>query len=321
MDDSAQHVANGFDFSVPAAATSAAPIDTLFFTLLALSAVACFAIVGCIVYFCIKYRRGTAADRRNPPSRNRRIEGLWIGMPLAVFLGVFCWAAVLYARMFAAPPDAIDIFVVGKQWMWKVQHGSGKQEIDALHVPLGVPVRLIMTSQDVIHSFFVPAFRLKQDVLPGQYTALWFEATKSGSYPLECSEYCGTDHARMGGRVVVMPAERYQQWLTAHTAQQVPVERGAALFRNRGCAACHTPTSGLHAPALEHVYGTRVTLADGSTRLADREFLHAAIIDPAHHRLAGYEAVMPSFRGVLSDAEIDAIIDYLAASAQPAQTP
>jgi len=206
-------VTNGFDFSVPAAATIAAPIDALFYSLLAASTLVCIAVSASIVYFCIKYRRTASADRSGAPSENRRLETVWITVPLLAFFGIFCWAGALYSRIFTPPSDAIDIFIVGKQWMWKVQHTSGRQEIDEVHVPLGVPVRLVMTSQDVIHSFSVPAFRLKQDVLPGRYTALWFQATKIGVYPLYCSEYCGTDHSRMHGTVVVVPSEQYQQWL------------------------------------------------------------------------------------------------------------
>jgi cytochrome c oxidase subunit 2 len=204
--------ANGFDFSVPAASTIAPPIDALFYTLVALSLAVTIVIICCILYFCIKYRKGNAVDRTDSEVKSLKLEDTWIAVPLVLFFALFCWAAVLYARIFTPPPNTLDIFVVGKQWMWKVEHAAGRQEIDALHVPVGVPVRLVMTSQDVIHSFFVPAFRLKQDVLPGRYTALWFQATKPGVYPLSCTEYCGTDHSRMGGAVVVMSQEDYQRW-------------------------------------------------------------------------------------------------------------
>ena len=203
---------NGFDFSVPAATTMAPAIDGLFYALLALSLIATIAIVAAIFYFCVKYRANSPADRSDAHTARLNIEDIWIGVPLVLFMIVFAWSAVLYARIFTPPPNTTDIFIVGKQWMWKVQHGSGRQEIDEVHVPLGVPVRLVMTSQDVIHAFFVPAFRLKQDVLPGRYTALWFQATKAGVYPLSCTEYCGTDHARMGGTIVVMPQEDYERW-------------------------------------------------------------------------------------------------------------
>jgi cytochrome c oxidase subunit 2 len=215
--------ANGFDFSVPAASTIAAPIDTLFYTLLVLSSIVTIAIVATLVYFCVKYRRGTPADRSDAHASRLDIEDIWIAVPLVLFFAVFCWSAVLYARIFTPPPNALDIFVVGKQWMWKIEHSSGRQEIDQVHVPVDVPVRLVMTSQDVIHSFFVPAFRLKQDVLPGRYTALWFQATRIGEFPLSCSEYCGTDHSRMNGAVVVMSQEDYQRWAAARPA---PTDEG-----------------------------------------------------------------------------------------------
>ena len=212
-----EQAANGFDFSVPSATTLAPSIDGLFYTLLALSLFATIAIIAAIVYFSVKYRAGSSADRSDAHRARLNIEDIWIAIPLLLFLIVFVWSAVLYARIFTPPPNTTDIFIVAKQWMWKVQHGSGRQEINEVHVPLGVPVRLVMTSQDVIHAFFVPAFRLKQDVLPGRYTALWFQATKAGVYPLECSEYCGTDHARMGGTVVVMPQEDYERWAAQKT--------------------------------------------------------------------------------------------------------
>ena len=212
---------NGFDFSVPAASTLAPSIDVLFYTLLALSAVVTVAIVAAIVYFCVKYRAASKADRSASHASRLNIEDVWIAVPLVLFLVLFVWSAVLYARIFTPPPNTTDIFVVGKQWMWKVQHGSGRQEINEVHVPLGVPVRLVMTSQDVIHAFFVPAFRLKQDVLPGRYTALWFQATKAGVYPLSCTEFCGTDHSRMGGTITVMPQEDYERW-AAQKAPAVP---------------------------------------------------------------------------------------------------
>ncbi len=204
--------ANGFDFSVPSASTIAPSIDGLFYALLISSALATIAIVGALVYFCVKYRAGSAADRREAHRTRLNIEDIWIAVPLVLFMIVFVWSGVLYARIFTPPPNTTDIFIVGKQWMWKVQHASGRQEINEVHVPMDVPVRLVMTSQDVIHAFFVPAFRLKQDVLPGRYTALWFQATKAGVYPLSCTEFCGTDHSRMGGTVVVMPQEEYERW-------------------------------------------------------------------------------------------------------------
>jgi cytochrome c oxidase subunit II len=204
--------ANGFDFSVPSAATIAPAIDTLFFTLVALSLLVTL-VIGCtIVYFCIKYRAGSNASREDAHASRLNLEDIWIGVPLVLFFGVFIWSAILFVRIYTPPPNALDIFVVGKQWMWKIEHKTGRQEINEVHVPLGVPVRLVMTSQDVIHAFFVPAFRLKQDVLPGRYSALWFQATKLGVYPLSCSEFCGTDHSRMGGTVIVMPPEDYERW-------------------------------------------------------------------------------------------------------------
>jgi cytochrome c oxidase subunit 2 len=302
---------DNFTLLVPQASTLAPQVDALFWSLLALSLLVSAAITIVIVWFCIKYRRGSPASRHQPAARNLRLEDVWIGVPLLIFIGLFAWAGVLYLRMFSPPPQALVVFVVAKQWMWKVQHRSGRREIDELHVPLGVPVRLIMTSQDVIHSFYVPAFRLKQDVLPGRYTALWFQATKLGTFALMCSEYCGTDHARMGGNVVVMPAERYQQWLAAAPVPADARARGAALFARVGCAGCHDAASGLPAPSLARVYGSQVQLADGRSVRVDDAFLRAALLTPEKTRIAGYDAVMPSYRGVLDAAQVDELVAWL----------
>jgi len=202
------------------------------------------------------------------------------------------------------------MYVVAKQWMWKVQHANGRREIDTLHVPLGVPVRLIMTSQDVIHSFYVPDFRVKQDVVPGRYTALWFTATRLGSYPLLCSEYCGTDHAAMIGTVQVLPRVEYRKWLKANTALSLP-QQGRQLFVQFGCSGCHDPGSGIHAPDLRGLYGSRVTLADGTTVVADDSYLHDAMMLPAGRRVDGYAPIMPAYQSRIGEEDVLALIAYI----------
>ena len=210
-----------------------------------------------------------------------------------------------------SPADALPVYVVGKQWMWKLQHRNGRREIDELHVPLGQPVRLVMTSQDVIHSFFVPAFRLKQDVVPGRYTSLWFTATRLGEFHLFCSEYCGTDHAAMLGRVVVMEPAAFARWLAAGPRVPGLAQQGFALFREHGCSGCHAAGSTVHAPSLDGLLGSHVHLQDGRTIVADENYVRDSILAPDKDIVAGFAPLMPSFAGQLSEEQIEALIAYL----------
>jgi len=214
----------------------------------------------------------------------------------------------LYADMRRPPAaGALEINVTGKQWMWKVQHPGGQREIDELHVPAWRPVKLVMTSQDVIHDFSIPAFRVKQDVLPGSYVTQWFTATKPGEYHLFCAEYCGTMHSGMVGRVVVMPPAEYDAWLAGVTPDEPPAASGARLFASLGCAQCH----GQNAPTLAGLYGRPVTLADGKTVIADEEYLRESIENPPARIVAGFEPRMPSFRGQLTDEQLGQLVAYI----------
>jgi cytochrome c oxidase subunit II len=298
-------------FGGPVEASSiAGQVDALFYSLLGLSAAVVLGIVGTIGFFSVRYRRGSSASRRRDVVQWRWELG-WTLIPLGLFLAVYVWAAWLYFVLHSPPDDAMPIYVVGKQWMWQIQHASGQREIDQLHVPVGRPVKLIMTSQDVIHSFFVPAFRVKQDVLPGRYTTLWFTATRPGEYALFCAEYCGTDHARMGGRVIALSADRYQQWLQAHPVSQGLARQGEKLFHQYGCSGCHTPGSAVHAPNLHGVFGHFVQLADGSRVMADERYVRDSILLPRRQVVAGYVPVMPSFAGQVSEEDLLALIAYV----------
>jgi cytochrome c oxidase subunit II len=252
----------------------------------------------------------------------RRIELTWIFVPLALFLAAFVWAADLYFDHFAAPAGAQPVFIVARQWMWKVEHPDGRREINELHVARGTPVKLIMTSQDVIHSFFVPAFRVKQDVLPGRYSSLWFQARESGEFHLFCAEYCGTDHARMGGRIVVMEPADYGRWLNTGEARLSMAQRGEALFRQFGCSGCHGVEAAVHAPKLEGLFGRPVPLAGGKIVIADELYLRDSILDPSKEVAAGYEPIMPSFAGQVNDEQILDLIAYIESlSAQERRSP
>jgi cytochrome c oxidase subunit 2 len=267
-----------------------------------------------IVSFAVRYRRGTAVDRSRPPVLSRGMEVFWIGVPLLLELGMFVWAAILYYHVYEPPPGALEVYVVGKQWMWYTQHAEGRAEINELHVPLGQPVKLTMTSQDVIHSFYIPAFRVKQDVLPGRYTSLWFEPTKVGRYHLFCAEYCGTNHSAMGGWVYVMEPVEYQQWLSEAGSGPAMAEQGERLFVQYHCAGCHRGSQVVQAPRLEGVYGRPVPIQQGNEvrfTLADERYLRDSILEPRKEVVAGYQPLMPSFKDQVSEPDLLKIIAYI----------
>ena len=296
------------------ASTIAPSVDRIFWVLVALSVVI-MAVVGTLVLsFAIKYREGTRAYRGPLPEwMSREVEIGWTVATLFVALFVFWWAASAQLPHFLLPKKALEIHIVAKHWMWKAQHPEGVREIDALHIPQGVPVRLEMTSQDVIHSFGVPAFRIKQDVLPGRYTATWFEATKPGDYHLFCTEYCGTAHARMTGTISVMPPEAYAAWLAAQPHGEDLAGEGAQLFTKFGCSGCHGAGSRVPAPPLAGLYDRPVTLADGTTVTADEDYLRTSIMRPEAQVVAGYPSVMPSYQGVASEEQVVAMVAYIKA--------
>lgn len=293
----------------PQASSIASHVDALSFALIALSTVVIVGVFTAMIFFSIKYRHGSKANRQEREEGKYTLEISWTLIPLLAFLALFLWSIDLYARLRTPPPDAETIYVVAKQWMWMVKHGGGQQEINTLHVPLGRPVRLLMTSEDVIHSFYVPAFRVKQDVLPGRYTELWFTATETGSFHLFCAEFCGTEHSRMRGRVEVLPAAEYATWLAAHPSAGL-AEQGAALFRRFGCSGCHMTRNGL-GPNLVGLYGSPVPLSDGTVVMADERYIYDSIMLPNTQIAAGYPAIMPSFQGQISEDEVLALIAYL----------
>lgn len=300
-----------FHLFLPEASSIASSIDALFWSMVALCALVALAVIAAIVFYGIRYRRGSAHDRSGRHTENLGVELTWILVPFALFVAAFIWSLSLFALARTPPADARTIYVVAKQWMWKVEHSGGQREINTVHVPLGEPVRLTMTSQDVIHSFYVPAFRLKQDVLPGRYTQLWFVATQPGTFPLFCTQYCGMNHAKMSGAVVVMRRAEYAHWLDGHASGGSLALRGAQVFRSHGCSGCHSPNAAVHAPDLTGLYGQAVHLADGRTMIADERYLHDCILLPAGQVVAGYPPLMPSFSGQLSEEELLAVIAYI----------
>ncbi|MGE5444000.1 MAG: cytochrome c oxidase subunit II [Ignavibacteriales bacterium] len=304
-------MASGFSLFPERASTVAGRIDTFFHFMVVLCAFVALLVIVLIFYFCIKYRRGSNADRSRLLINNYKLESAWTIIPLGIFIFIFIWGANLFFTMYQPPPGAIEIYVVGKQWMWKIQHPEGQREIDELHVPMGRPVKLTMTSQDVIHDFFIPAFRVKQDVLPGRYTSLWFEATKPGEYHLFCSQYCGTNHSLMVGRVIVMRPVDYEKWLKTGTINESLASAGQRLFQQFGCSGCHGPNSSVHAPKLEGVFGKPVHLQGGETVIADEKYIRDSILLPESQVVAGYVPIMPSFKSQINEEQLLQIIAYI----------
>ncbi len=303
-------------FLPEAASALASKVDALLVAVTLMTGIVALAVVVLLIVFALKYRHGAHVPRDRAPEPiqrriRRRMEIAWVAVPLLLFIAVFGWGATLYFDHAAPPADALEIFVVAKQWMWKLQHVTGQREIDELHVPSGIPVKLVMTSQDAIHSYFVPAFRVKQDVLPGRYTILWFTATRPGEYHLFCAEYCGTDHSRMIGKVVVLEPAAFQRWLEVNNAEPVMATRGESLFRQLGCSGCHGAHAAVRAPPLEGLYGRQVPLKGGRTAIADDRYLRDSILLPQKEVAAGYDPVMPSFAGQISDPELLDLIAYI----------
>jgi cytochrome c oxidase subunit 2 len=296
------------------ASSNAWHVDALSLFEFAISAFFTTLIFILIVSFAYRYRRGSMVDRSNPPIANFWMEVSWFGVPLMIGMVMFIWGAIVFSRLYDPPPGALEIFVVGKQWMWKVQHSEGRAEINELHVPLGRPIKLTMTSEDVIHSFYVPAFRVKQDVLPGRNTSMWFEPTRIGRYHLFCAEYCGTNHSTMGGWVDVMEPTEFQQWLSQAGSGPSMADQGERLFVQYHCAGCHRGSQIVNAPRLEGVYGRPVPIQQGNEvrfTLADDRYVRDSILRPKQEVVAGYQPLMPSFEGQINESDLFKIIAYI----------
>jgi cytochrome c oxidase subunit 2 len=291
------------------ASTMAPRVDALFYFLIAVSLFFGLLIAFLIVYFAVKYRRRPGRERGAVIESNILLEIFWTAVPFGITMVMFFWGATIFFDQSEPPVGALDITVVGRQWMWKLQHPEGQREIGELHVPVGRPVKLTMISEDVIHDFFIPAFRIKKDVLPGRYTTEWFEATKAGEYQIFCSQYCGTQHSGMLGRVVAMEPAEYQQWLGGGVS--TPAETGRNLFDRLGCATCHKPDGTGQGPSLVGLFGKTVKLEGGRTVLADAGYIRESILDPRAKIVAGYKPVMPLFKGLVSEEGILQIIAYI----------
>ena len=305
-----------------AASETAVEVDRLGWGLLCLSTLVMIIVFTPIVIFCFKYRRGKLADRTPAQLPTMKIETTWTLVTLVLMMGLFAWGANVYWSIESPPPDAMEINVIGKQWMWKLQHPEGNREINELHVPVGRNVKLTLASQDVIHSFYLPEFRIKQDVVPGWYRAIWFKATKVGTYHLFCSEYCGTHHSQMGGHVFVMEPSDYERWLAHGQPDGTLAQSGEKLFRELGCSGCHENSTVVRAPPLQGLFGNPVPLQSGQIVTANEGYIRDSILLPAKDIAAGYTNDMPSFQGRVSEEQLLELIAYIRSIGdQPAQTP
>ena len=296
-----------------AASEMAVEVDYLSLALLGITAFFSLGIALAIVIFIARYWHTRRVNRDSSHSyyMHLAIELTWSLGPLLILLAMFTWGALVFVRAHRPPANPIEVYVVGKQWMWKVGHQGGRREINELHLPTGQPVRLTMISEDVIHSFYVPAFRIKQDVLPGRYTTLWYQATKPGTYHLFCAEYCGTDHSRMIGRVVVQTPAEYAEWLSDVSDESLD-QRGRRLVESMNCSNCHGMVEGHQTgPPLAGLYGSRVPLSGGGMALVDDAYIRRALLDPKSEVHAGYQSVMPSYEGQLDPEQVMQISVYL----------
>jgi cytochrome c oxidase subunit 2 len=300
-----------FPIFPPQGSAFAHRVDHLYFALVAFSVAMILLILLPMIYFLFKYRRGKKANRREPRIPEVTIEITWISIPLLLMVGLYAWGADLYFHEQRPPSNALEINVIGKQWMWKTQHPEGNREINELHVPLGRTVKLTLASQDVIHSFFLPAFRIKKDVIPGYYTTEWFQATRLGTFHIFCAEYCGTHHSGMIGKVVVMDPAEYERWLSAGRPTTSLVQEGEKRFRELGCSGCHMGSSVIRAPPLEGVFGKPVPLQTGGTTIADESYIRDSILLPNSQIVAGYQPVMPSFQGHVTEEEVLELVAYI----------
>lgn len=297
------------------ASTNAGRIDFVFNVLNAVSVFFTLLVVACIVYFAFKYRRGAKADRSNAPDEGLAIELTWTIIPALICMGIFGLSSYVYLQNVRTPSGALEIYVVGKQWMWKLQHPEGRWAMNELHIPVGRKVKLTMISEDVIHSFFIPAFRIKQDVIPGRFTTMWFEANKVGQYHLFCAEYCGTKHSGMVGTVHVMEPADYEKWLREGNTKDSMAQRGEKLFRELGCGGCHGPGASVRAPMLTGLYGSSVPLQlpNGDTKVikADERYIMDSILLPEQEIAAGYKPIMPTYKNQIKAEEVAQLLEYI----------
>jgi len=303
------------------ASTMAARVDALYFFLLAIAAFFTLLIAGLILYYAWRYRRRAPDEVGVSIHGGLALELTWTIIPALITVVLFVWGSSVFFAQQRPPDETINVYVVGKQWMWKFQHLDGHREINELHVPVGRAVKLIMTSEDVLHDVFVPAFRVKADVIPGRYTSIWFQATKPGHYHLFCAEYCGTRHSGMIGQVIVMEPNDYQTWLSGGAAEGSLASAGEKLFADLACNTCHRPDSQGRGPVLEGLYGKTVTMQNGENVRFDEAYIRESILNPTAKVAAGFQPIMPTFQGLVSEEQLLQLIEYVKSLKAQAEVP
>ena len=300
----------GFSFFPEQASTVAGSVDALYFYLIAVTVFFTLLVTGLLLVFAVRYRRRSEDYRPPRVETSKALEIIWSVIPLILCVIMFFWGAEVFFDQRRVPADAMEISVTGKKWMWKFQHLNGRREINVLHIPVGKPVLLRMASEDVIHDVFIPAFRVKQDVLPGRYTTEWFQATKPGIYHLFCNQYCGTQHSNMIGSVVAMDPPAYQAWLSGFTGE-APEKAGEALFSKMACNTCHMAGSASRGPDLANLIGSKVALDNGQVIVADENYIRESVLNPQAKTVAGFQKIMPSFQGIVTEEQLTQLIAYL----------
>ena len=310
-----------------AASSFASEVDALYLFIVAVSAFFTVAVSAAVVFFAFRYRR------KHPEEIGAHIEGslplelLWSIIPTIIAMVMFAWGAKLFYEMRRAPAESLQVYAVGKQWMWKFQHTGGQREINELHVPVGRPIKVLVTSEDVLHDLYFPSFRTKIDAIPGRYQTLWFEATKPGRYHIFCAEYCGTKHSGMIGSVIVMEPQQYQDWLAGGGTEGTMAERGAKLFNDLACNTCHLDSGQGRGPSLKDIVGKPVELAGGQTAVVDEAYLRESILNSQAKIVKGFTPLMPTFQGLVSEEGLAALIEHIkslspqAAASAPAPVP
>jgi cytochrome c oxidase subunit 2 len=299
-------------FIPESASTVSGKVDALYFYLSGLTLFFTLLIGGVLAFFVIKYRRRMPNEIPRPIAGSHRLETIWSVIPFLIAMSMFAWGAQIYFQNSRPPRNANEVYVVGKQWMWKIQHSTGQREINELHVPVGRKIKLIMTSEDTIHDFFIPAFRIKADVLPGRYTTQWFEATKPGTYHLFCAEYCGMNHSGMIGSIIVMQPTEFDSWLSGNASQQSPAVAGQQLFQSLGCVSCHGANGeGGRGPALAGLFGRKVFLTNNQTLIADEAYIRESIENPQAKIVSGFNPIMPTFQGQVTPEQLIQIISFI----------
>jgi cytochrome c oxidase subunit 2 len=304
-------------FTPEQASTVSGQVDALYTYLVAITLFFSVLVTVLIFYFAVKYRRRSENELPQPIAGSVKLETMWTVIPFLIAMTIFVWGASLYFTLYRPPKDAIEIFVVGKQWMWKFQHTEGQREINELHVPVGAKVKLTMTTEDVIHSFAVPAFRIRSDVVPGRYTFAWFEATKTGRYHLFCTEFCGTNHSGMTGWVEVMEPTAYQAWLSGGGSDS-PAAQGEKLFQSLGCATCHRTDTQGRGPVLTGVFGKPQRVQGGGDVIVDESYIRESITNPTAKVVEGFQPIMPSYQGQVSEEQLLQLIAYIRSLGAPA---